>query len=241
MLDFSALMDYNRIHRKVKGNNTMPQLRDAVSKLTLSPETAHQESYKTKILRWMQDNPDQTKNTTYALMARTMSLGRVTGQKEKDILLTLYNMSNDGLITYSGSKVSRSKTFFINYLHKNCPAVIRERAPKKDLDRAKAIVGIVESKLPGIKKDSAEKIKSLGDPDESVEVQDEEEPIAEPVAEPDAKSVTEPVKEEIPAPEVKAQEISPAPTVDVPIELNKMPNGNFTLQLNINFTINSKN
>ena len=48
-------------------------------------------------------------------------------------------------------------------------------------DRAKAIVGIVESKLPGIKKDSEEKIKSLGDPDESVEVQDEEEPVAEPV------------------------------------------------------------
>lgn len=30
------------------------------------------------------------------------------------------------------------------------------------------------------------------------------------------------------------------PTLDVPIELDKMPNGNFTLQLNINFTINSK-
>ena len=30
------------------------------------------------------------------------------------------------------------------------------------------------------------------------------------------------------------------PTLDVPIQLDKMPNGNFTLQLNINFTINSK-
>jgi len=190
----------------------MPELKDAVSKFEISPELTHQESYRTTILKWMQDTPAQTRNTTFARMARTMSLGRVTGQKEKDILLTLYNMSHDGLITYNGHNASRRKTFFINYLHQNCPPEVRQRAPKKDIERAKEVVGIVEEKLDGIQQNAEEKMANL------VSMQE-----------------TAPETPEVPVPA-----ISPAPQLDVPIELDRMPNGNFTLQLNINFTINSK-
>lgn len=194
----------------------MPELKDIVSKFEISPELTHQESYRTTILKWMQDTPAQTKNTTFARMARTMALGRVTDQKEQGILFTLYNMSHDGLITYSGHNASRRKTFFINYLHQACPPEVRERAPKEDIERAKKVVGIVEAKLAGIQQDAEEKITNLA-------------------------STQEVVPETLETSETsETPEVSPVPQLDIPIELDKMPNGGFTLQLNINFTINSK-
>ena len=195
----------------------MPQLKDAVSSFKISPELQHQESYITTILKWMQDNPEQCKNTNYARMARTMTLGGVTRQKEKNIIFTLQNMNSRGLIDYSGAPRGRRKTFFINYLHKNIPREIINRAPSNDIKRHEELAG---KSLIGVKHSIDQETQT------ETEAPTVESPVVEqPTSEP--KTV-----EDVAVPTV--------PTMDVPIELDKMPNGNFTLQLNINFTINSK-
>lgn len=196
----------------------MPSFNDVVSRFTMSPELQKQEAYSTKCLRWMQDNPEQCKNTTYARMGRTIALSGTTDQKERNIVMTLQNMASRGMITYNGAARGRRKTFFINYLHKNIPKEIIERAPKKDIKQHEDLAGfkLVDS-TP----------KTASEPEKSCScVSDAPAPV-EP---------TEAVKPEpaVPVPQVQT------PAMNVPIELDKMPNGNFTLQLNINFTINSK-
>lgn len=185
----------------------MPQLKDCVSSFKIDPAVTHQESYTTTILKWMQDNPAQTKRTTAARMARTMALGGVTKQSEKHIRMTIHNMCSRGMLSTVGGQGRAKKTFFINYLHKTMPKEVIDRAPEADIRRHEKLAGV--QLREEVKKEPA---------------------VEEPMVE------TESV-EPTPVPPVAPVQ---APAMNVPIELEKMPNGNFTLQLNINFTINSK-
>lgn len=221
----------------------MATLKDCVSRFEMSPQLRRQESYITTILKWMQDNPEQLKRTTMSRMARTMKLGNVTPQTEVHIRQTLHNMSTRGMLTYAGGKGRAKKTFFINYLHKNIPKEIIERAPKKDIKKHEELAGI---KLLDEKKADEVTVLPMKEEPDVVPMMKEQNvnPLMEkPLAE--ALTVTPDASDIKPEPQVLTEvpNIPPtpaAPTLDVPIELDKMPNGNFTLQLNINFTINSK-
>lgn len=212
----------------------MPAMKDCVSRFEVSPQLRQQESYMTTVLKWMQDHPEQTKRTTMSRMARTMKLGNVTPQTEVRIRQTLHNLSTRGLITYSGGHGRAKKSFFINYLHKNMPKEILERAPKEDIRRHEELAGI---KLLDDKKEDEVALLPISEEQNANPL--EEKPLAE--------ALTITPKDSDAKPEAQAPAEVPnipptpaAPTLDVPIELDKMPNGNFTLQLNINFTINSK-
>lgn len=217
----------------------MPAMKDCVSKFEVSPQLRRQESYVTTILKWMQDNPEQMKRTTMSRMARTMKLGNVTPQTEIHIRQTLHNMSTRGILTYAGGRGRAKKTFFINYLHKNMPKEVIERAPEEDIKRHEELAGI---KLRDEKREDEKTVLPMMKEQTAIPMMKEQNvnPLMEkPLAE--ALTVTPDVPEIKPEPQILT-DVPPVapPTLDVPIQLDKMPNGNFTLQLNINFTINSK-
>ena len=238
----------------------MPLLKDAVSKLTFSQETKNklenkttedqQEPYKTSILRWMQNSPAAMRDTTTARLARTIAVNRVTPQKEQDVLFTLYTMTRDGVIVYSGHNSTRRKTFYINYMHKNIPKEVREKATQEELNNAEKVLKMVvkkRQKMVKRAKSYTKQLKKLGAA-EGTAIEQEIDKAAGATVKDEVKEATEEVAEtpvETPAetpvetPVETPTEVVSTPTLNVPVELEKMPSS-FTLQLNINFTINGK-
>jgi len=234
----------------------MPLLKDAVSKLTFSQETKNklenktteeqQEPYKTSILRWMQASPAAMRDTTTARLARTIAVNRVTPQKEQDVLFTLYTMTRDGVIVYSGHNSTRRKTFYINYMHKNIPKEVRENATKEELDNAEKVLKMVVKKRQKMVKNAkryTQQLKKFGAA-EGTAIEQEIDKAAGATTKDKIEEAVVPTEEVAEKPVEVAEKPVETPTVstpalNVPIELEKMPSS-FTLQLNINFTINSK-
>ena len=107
-----------------------------VSKLTLKPETAHQESTQTKILKWMQEHPNALNSTNSAQLARTMRISGVTTGTARQVVQKMVN--NQILERFGGKRRAR---YHINYLHKDIPADILASAPLEEQLRAKQTLG----------------------------------------------------------------------------------------------------
>ena len=265
----------------------MPLLQDVVSRFTMSPELKSQESYKTTILKWMQKNPHQLRNTNLTKLARTIKLGEVTPQSEDQILYTLYNLTHDGLLVYNGKKKAgrKKKTFFINYFHENLPPAIRENITDSDRARVKKTLGLVYPEYVSGKKEEQEpvehtrkvakkvqkktakkvvriepkaeakeepkaeepkveepKVEEPKAEEPKVEEPKAEEPKVEPIiesaTEPATESATEPVVESVIEQTTPMVEVS-TPTANSPVEIRQNPDGSFSLNLNLNITINT--
>lgn len=107
-----------------------------VSKLTLKPETAHQESTQTKILKWMQEHPNALNSTNSAQLARTMRISGVTTGTARQVVQKMVN--NQVLERFGGKRRAR---YHINYLHKDIPADILASAPLEEQLRVKQTLG----------------------------------------------------------------------------------------------------
>ena len=107
-----------------------------VSRITLTPETAHQESTQTKILRWMQEHQWALNSTNSAQLARTMRLSGVTTGTARQVI---QKMVNSQVLERFGNK--RRARYHINYLHKDIPADIIASAPLEEQLRVKQTLG----------------------------------------------------------------------------------------------------
>lgn len=95
------------------------------ARVILKPETAHQESLTTKILRWMQQHPNAMFDTNITAMSQ-----QITGfSTATSIAQTIERMLRKGFIDRSGGK--RRADFYINYYHPQLPPVIMENAPEE--------------------------------------------------------------------------------------------------------------
>ena len=98
-----------------------------ISKLTISPQIAKQNSTQTQILKWMQEHPKRCKHTNISQLAREIP---VTGVNALSRRTTIKNMVNNQMLTRFGGK--RDAQFLINYLHKNIPQEVFENAPPEE-------------------------------------------------------------------------------------------------------------
>lgn len=103
-----------------------------VSSFKLSDDLAHQTSTKTKILQWMQDNPALCKNTNASKLSRFI---HIKGVKPETVHQEIHKMVNNQMLIRYGTKFS--SRFIINYLHKDLPKEILDRAPNTEKDYVK--------------------------------------------------------------------------------------------------------
>lgn len=117
-------------------NNPQRKELDAmeVSRLALSPELQKQTSTKTKILKWIQDHPNRSKNTNIAKLSREM---QITGTTYDTKHIALNQMVNNQMISRFGNKFNSN--FIINYLHKDLPQEILENAPAHEKENIRII------------------------------------------------------------------------------------------------------
>ena len=120
----------------------MPTLTEATSKFEISPELTRQEGRYVKVLRWLQNNKAQTRNTTFKQISEQ---ALIPGLSTADILHSLQYLCRHQMITDNRTSNKGRKTIFINYLHKNLPQEIIEHAEEKDIDAVRKQLGIQEA------------------------------------------------------------------------------------------------
>lgn len=109
-----------------------------ISKLTLSPRVSAQKSAQRQILEWIQQHPNQMRNTNCRTLAKSM---RISGYKDVSIQQYIRRMIDNQMLTRFGGK--RRANIRINYFHKDIPQDILDSAPKEEKDLvAKTLAGI---------------------------------------------------------------------------------------------------
>lgn len=116
------------------------------ARITLSPKTRCQISTEHKILQWMIENENRLTNTNITQLARSMVLsGPTQGCQIQTLRVYINRMVDKQLIYRHGGK--RRAQFRINYLHKDVPPDIIDRAPKSvQLEVKRTIKGVTEGK-----------------------------------------------------------------------------------------------
>lgn len=110
------------------------------SKLKLSDDVSRQKSTKGKILEWMQEHPNQCKDTNSAVIAKAMA---IAGKgKENTLRQTIQGMVNNQMLFRYGNR--RRSDFYINYMHKDIPPYVLEKAPEADKNARKEVEDSLE-------------------------------------------------------------------------------------------------
>lgn len=113
-----------------------------VRKITLSPNIAHQLSTSHRLLLWMQNNERHCKGTNIAQLARTAAM-HLDHANFQTLRTTLNTMVNNQVLHRKGGK--RKADFTINYMHKDIPSDVLEKAPLDTQKRVKqALVSMQE-------------------------------------------------------------------------------------------------
>lgn len=144
------------------------------ARLIVSDELKHQVSTKTKLLKWIQENPHLCYDTNLANIARTITH---EGGNEVAVRVRLNQLVADQMLLRSGGK--RRANFQVNYFHPNLPMEVLDHAP----DDIKAEVEQFEEarhKLDQQIVEQAGKLEEVSKPEESEEVE-EAEKVEEPI------------------------------------------------------------
>lgn len=105
------------------------------ARVILSDETAHQESNKTKIFKWIQKHPEACKNTNATALARRMAreFGTINS-----LSTTMDQLVKAQALHKIGGK--RKADYTINYLHKWVLPEVRENASEADKAHIKKVM-----------------------------------------------------------------------------------------------------
>lgn len=117
----------------------------------ISKETLNNRGNKYKILKWMQNNPNQLRNTSCALIAKCIVMDNALDSNSPEaVRQTVARMVNEGIIKRDGTQ--QRGNFSINYWHWKIPKDIIDGAPQVVKDkilelenRAKEVNGVVTS------------------------------------------------------------------------------------------------
>lgn len=111
------------------------------SSFKISKDLLSQKSTKGLELEWMQEHPNQCRNTNISVMSKAMA--NDIGGSVSNLRGRMQEMVNSQMITRFGNK--KRSNFFINYLHKDIPPYVLEKAPQEDRDARKMLeAGIKE-------------------------------------------------------------------------------------------------
>lgn len=192
-----------------------------VSRFSISPRTtSYRPNDRTRMLLWLQDNLSIMDGTTIPQMVRESIIPGMTDKEKNNALLALKRM---GLIEFicRGNQYRSPKDYFINYTNPKFPRLIKKGASQESIERSKRLKEELDTK--------GQPVNFRGKPVEIVpEKTIETTPTIEPVA---------PIEEQEPIIE-EPKKTTIGPQVEVPLNLNDLAKGGFSLTLNINFTIN---
>lgn len=105
------------------------------ARLTISDELKHQESNKTKILKWLQAHPSACKDTSTGKLARQMAREFSTATS---LATTIPLMVKAGAINRVGS--NKKADYTINYLHRWVLPEVRANASERDKQHIKEVL-----------------------------------------------------------------------------------------------------
>ena len=101
----------------------------------MSKDLLSQKSTKGLELEWMQEHPKQCRNTNISIMCRAMV--HDIGGSISNLCGRMQEMVNNQMVFRFGNK--KRSDFHINYMHKDIPPYVLERAPQEDRDARKKV------------------------------------------------------------------------------------------------------
>lgn len=198
-----------------------------ISKITFMKSTLNQTGTIGKLLMWMQDNPNQTRNTNLKQMARTYCMTHPANLGST--AQNFQRMLNNQIITRAGG-TRRHSRFFINYFHPQMPGYIKQRAPKEDQERIEKIKSMVKQQNQHIDGTGC----VVTEPENEAQ-EPEKDTTTEPELEVQETTESNPVVEEETL--KSSSDASEENTTSVPISIRDSKSGlsiSITLNLNIN-------
>ena len=105
------------------------------ARVTFRHETLHQTGTVGKVLMWLQEEPKRGRNTNITKMAQAYGLSH--GGKTLTNKSVIQKMVTTQMLSRFGNK--RRSNFYINYLHKDIPGYILDKAPAEERRRVEEL------------------------------------------------------------------------------------------------------